>query len=127
MICLVKDDLKDILYIKGNKLYIDRYVGEITLNKNWEWKYQNIDGFNHFHVENIIDSTLYAKGISTHFIGKSSFEDMKMTKSSFSDFIIKYNFKTCTLLKKDNVYYKISNSIGFDSDTVKSISSTHDF
>lgn len=46
---------------------------------------------------------------------------------AFSDFIIKYNFKTCTLLKKDDVYYKISNSIGFDSDTVKSISSTHDF
>ena len=46
---------------------------------------------------------------------------------AFSDFIIKYNLKTCAILKKDEVYYSIFNSIGFDSDTVHSISSTQDF
>ena len=48
-------------------------------------------------------------------------------KLAFSDFILKYHLKTCAVLEKDQIYYSLTNSIGFDANTVISISSTPAF
>ena len=43
---------------------------------------------------------------------------------AFSDFILKHQLKTCAVLEKDEIYYTLSNSIGFDVSTITSIAST---
>lgn len=43
---------------------------------------------------------------------------------AFSDFILKHQLKTCAVLEKEDIYYTLSNSIGFDVSTITSISST---
>lgn len=45
----------------------------------------------------------------------------------FSDFIIKYSLKNCAILEKDDIYYSLKHSIGFDANTVNTISSTPAF
>ena len=46
---------------------------------------------------------------------------------SFSDFIIKHSLKTCALLEKKDSDYKVSDSIGFDAESILSATSTSDF
>jgi len=43
---------------------------------------------------------------------------------AFTDFILKYQFKTCAILEIKGLYYIPQNSIGFDSKTLKTIVST---
>lgn len=46
---------------------------------------------------------------------------------AFSDFIIKYNFKCCALLEKKSNDFLVTNSIGFDGQSIAAASSTADF
>lgn len=46
---------------------------------------------------------------------------------AFSDFINKYSLKTCALLEKKQADFIISNSIGFDAESILSATSTADF
>lgn len=48
----------------------------------------------------------------------------ELPKLAFSDFILKHQLKTCAVLEKEDIYYTLSNSIGFDVSTITSISST---
>lgn len=46
---------------------------------------------------------------------------------AFTDFINKYSLKTCALLEKKQADYVVTNSIGFDADSILSATSTVDF
>ena len=46
---------------------------------------------------------------------------------AFSDFVLKYNYKTCSLLEKKSNNYIITNSIGFDGESLIASYSTVDF
>ncbi len=57
----------------------------------------------------------------------SHLDDIPKQGLAFSDFILKYNFKNCALLEKNDNNFVISNSIGFDGESIVSASSTSDF
>ena len=44
----------------------------------------------------------------------------------FSDFIIKHSLKTAALLEKKDSNYCVTNSIGFDAESILSATSHHD-
>ncbi len=46
---------------------------------------------------------------------------------AFSDFILKYNFKICALLEKSDNNFFVTQSIGFDGDSIREAFSTSDF
>ena len=57
----------------------------------------------------------------------SHLDDIPKQGLAFSDFILKYNFKNCALLEKSDNDFLISNSIGFDGESIICASSTSDF
>lgn len=57
----------------------------------------------------------------------SHLDDVPKPGLAFSDVILKHNFKNAALLEKTDNDYLISNSIGFDGDSIISACSTSDF
>lgn len=64
--------VKDIAYIKNNKLYVDRYVGSLTLNGSESWSVANSLSNNlllQIEMTNLADLQSVNGIISDHFIG----------------------------------------------------------
>lgn len=57
----------------------------------------------------------------------SHLDDKPKQGLAFSDFILKYNLKTCAVLEKSDNDYIVSNSIGFDGDSILASISSFDF
>lgn len=60
-------------------------------------------------------------------LSKANLLDSKTGGLAFSNFIRKYNIKCCALFEKINDSFYITNSIGFDYNSIKISKSTNDF
>ena len=65
--------VKDIAYIKNNKLYVDRYIGSVVLNGSETIKYYSTSQGNLFRISNAIlgalyDSSTNGNAICNHYI-----------------------------------------------------------
>ena len=57
----------------------------------------------------------------------STLDEIKLPELAFSDFINKHSLKKCALLESESSDYIVTNSIGFDANSILSATSTADF
>ena len=70
----VPNGVKDIAYIKGNKLYVDKNINKLVLNGTENWKTTPaFEGYYRFllPINNCYGSTGYGDGFNTHFIQRT--------------------------------------------------------